>query len=481
MGNTTSRPNFSSSSSGGGGGGDDNDHDVVETPYTTLAAGPNDLHHHHHHHYNKNNNKEQGDVENSNNDNNDDDDDHYTLTSTVLTEEGIHDPTGFWVVCAVILLGDMSRGVFFPSMWPLVEQHLGGSQVTLGYSIASFSFGRILVNPLFGSWSHKYGYTFTLLVACSILWIGTLLYVAVWHMQRWECLIVAQTVLGVGSGTLGVTRAFVADTTAQRLRTQYMAWITAVQYAGFTVTPVIGYALNHVLGNVNLQQQQQQQNNNNNNDNNNNGGGGGGGFFVLNRYTAPAYFMTCVATIVIILLLTLFQNRHRVTIRKDKKKKSQKRAAIDQEASRIVPVIGMTIYDCCIAGCLLLNVATKGSIASFETMGVAVADSHFAESLEQYAGLIVGVSGAVGVVVLLQMGHLTALWTDIQLIVGGMLIMAVGVALWTTLSDDVANNPTWKYVVTIVLIYAVGYPVGHTAVIGLFSKSKYSMLASFSS
>eukprot|EP00978_Attheya_sp_CCMP212_P012488 scaffold31161_cov56-Attheya_sp.AAC.4 len=185
------------------------------------------------------------------NSNPDDNDDHFTVSSSVLTEEGIHDLPGFICVCAVILLGDMSRGVFFPSMWPLVE-HLGGSQVTLGYAIASFSFGRVLVNPLFGSWSHKYGYTFTLTIACSIVWCGTLLYALVWKVGRCKFLIVAQTVLGVGSGTLGVTRAFVADVTAQRLRTKYMAMITAVQYAGFTVTPLIGYAMNHFLGDVNL-------------------------------------------------------------------------------------------------------------------------------------------------------------------------------------------------------------------------------------
>ena len=46
---------------------------------------------------------------------------------------------------------------------------------------------------------------------------------------------------------LGVTRAFVAEVTAQRSRTTYMAWITAVQYGGFTVTPFIGAFFNRVF------------------------------------------------------------------------------------------------------------------------------------------------------------------------------------------------------------------------------------------
>lgn len=175
-----------------------------------------------------------------------------SITESVLTADGIHDLTGFYIVCLVILIGDMSRGVFFPSMWPLVSE-LGGSQVTLGYAVAAFSFGRILVSPLFGSWSVSYGYTKTLLLSCSILFIGTLLYAQVQNVGNTKFLIFAQTILGIGSGTLGVTRAFVADITAQRNRTTYMAWVTAVQYAGFTVTPFVGAIFNKTLENVDVQ------------------------------------------------------------------------------------------------------------------------------------------------------------------------------------------------------------------------------------
>ena len=167
--------------------------------------------------------------------------------SSVLTADGIHDVPGFCVVCLVILIGDMSRGAMFPSMWPLVEK-LGGDSVTLGYAVAAFSFGRILVNPVFGSWSHTWGYTNTLLLSTCLLLFGTFCYTQILNVGRTQFLIVAQTLLGVGSGTLGVTRAFVADVTAKRSRTTYMAWITAVQYGGFTVTPFVGALFNKTLG-----------------------------------------------------------------------------------------------------------------------------------------------------------------------------------------------------------------------------------------
>ena len=128
-----------------------------------------------------------------------------SIVESVMSADGIHDTKGFNVVCLVILIGDMARGCMFPSMWPLVES-LGGTTVTLGYSVAAFSFGRILVSPLFGSWSIKYGYSKTLLCSCSILLLGTLLYAQAQNVGRPQFLILAQVVLGMGSGTLGVTR-----------------------------------------------------------------------------------------------------------------------------------------------------------------------------------------------------------------------------------------------------------------------------------
>jgi MFS family permease len=170
-----------------------------------------------------------------------------SIISSVMTADGIHDIIGFNVVCLVILIGDMSRGVFFPTLWPLVDS-LGGSTVTLGYAVAAFSGGRIVTSPIFGYLSVTLGYTWTLIVSVICLLLGTLTYAQVENVGNPNFLIVAQVILGMGSGTLGVTRAFVADVTAKRNRTTYMALITAVQYAGFTVTPFVGALLTQMFG-----------------------------------------------------------------------------------------------------------------------------------------------------------------------------------------------------------------------------------------
>lgn len=49
--------------------------------------------------------------------------------------------------------------------------------------------------------------------------------------------------------------------------------------------------------------------------------------------------------------------------------------------------------------------------------------------------------------------------------------MAIGILSLTAIDEDGANS-SWRYYLLIFMIYSIGYPIGHTAVIGLFSKSK---------
>lgn len=176
-----------------------------------------------------------------------------------------------------------------------------------------------------------------------------------------------------------------------------------------------------------------------------------------------------VLCIINLVLIAIFF-RDRTRLRTDSgKRKSKKQQSIDDFAMRTTS-IGITVYDACILGCLLLNVSTKGSIASFETLGVAFAASHF--GLESsVSGSIVGTCGTLGVVALLSMGRLAKIMTDIQMIVGGMIVMVISVASLLGLEEgDDGDNPTWRYWLAMILMYSIAYPIGHTAVIGLFSK-----------
>ena len=163
-----------------------------------------------------------------------------TSTATsVMTTAGLADQIGFFIICCVVLIGDMNRGILFPIMWPLVQE-LGGNAVWLGYAVGAFSFGRVITSPLLGQLSIEYGYSKTLVGATSMIVCGSLLFANVIQVGSLYFLIFAQIVLGIGSGTLGVTRAYLAEITATRERTMYIALLTAVQYGGVAITPIFG-------------------------------------------------------------------------------------------------------------------------------------------------------------------------------------------------------------------------------------------------
>lgn len=383
---------------------------------------------------------EDGEIEKTNSQNS-----QFSIASSVMTAEGLADPTGFLIICFVVLIGDMNRGVVFPIMWPLVQE-LGGDAVSLGYAVGAFSFGRIIASPTLGKWSIEHGYSKTLVGSTTTMMIACILFAQVYRVKSIYYLIFTQTLLGVGSATLGVTRAFVAEITATRQRTGYIALLTAVQYGGFTVTPLFGALIMHVLQEKRYQF----------------------GFLIFDQYSAAAYFMALLAGGTLAVLITKFQNRIRT--KPNKKKKSSRTAERDEIADRTM-FMGITVYDAALLGCMLLNVSTKGSIGSFETLGISFAESHFNLQPET-AGFIVSINGFIGVIALLSMSELGKYFTDIQMIVGGMSVCALGIIGFSTLQsfEDGADNATWKYFVGIFMIYGIGYPIGHTAVIGLFSK-----------
>lgn len=369
-----------------------------------------------------------------------------SIASSIMTAEGLADRPGFLIICAVVLIGDMNRGVLFPIMWPLVEE-LGGNTVWLGYAVGAFSFGRIIASPSLGKMSIEKGYSKTLVMSTSIMLIGCLMFAQVVRVQSLLFLLFSQIILGIGSATLGVTRAYVAEITATRQRTTYIAFLTAVQYGGFTVTPIFGALFTYLLYGKSYEF----------------------GFLIFDQYSMAAYFMGMLCIGTLCLLLSCFQSRHR-TKPGPKSKKSSRRLEQDEVANRIT-YCNLTVYNAALLGCMLLNVSTKGSIGSFETMGVSFAETHFGLS-PALAGLIVSCNGVVGVCSLLGMGYLGRFLTDIQMIIGGISVCAIGIISFAPLTsvDMGANNATIHYILGIFMIYGVGYPIGHTAVIGLFSK-----------
>jgi MFS family permease len=148
----------------------------------------------------------------------------------------------FAVVGLVTFVGDCARGILFPALWPLC-QYAGGSRVDLGYLVAVFSIGRLLVSTPVGWIADKYRHRASLIFSSVILVLGALVWGNVLVLGGLPILYVAQFVLGLGTGSLGVTRSYVVEQTEPQKRTHRLSKLSALQYAGFAATPLVGSAL----------------------------------------------------------------------------------------------------------------------------------------------------------------------------------------------------------------------------------------------
>lgn len=388
-------------------------------------------------------------ITNSNGDN----DMHLPISNaddatSLLTIDCIADPTGFFIMCLITMTADIARGVMFPTLWPLMYS-LGGTTVYQGYAVAAFSFGRIISSPILGSWSITIGYKKTLIIAVSILCVGTLCYAQVGNVGSPTFLIFAQALMGVGCGTLACTRSFVADITPTRNRTKYMSWLTAVQYGSFTITPLLGSFFAWIFENENNVIRW--------------------GLLVIDAYTLPAYFMFLLTIFTIFVLIYILKDRKSGPV--SVKKKRQKLDEDDIGATYFYGIC--TIYEFALFGCMFLNSTTRGAISVFETMNVIIADEFFGLSFQD-VGYTVGFCGIAGVISLLSMGQIGKIFTDIQMIMFGCVMIMLGCALFLDLEDEEKNqsgyDQSWRYSLTIFLVYSLGFPIGNTAVIGLFSK-----------
>ena len=339
-------------------------------------------------------------------------------------------------------IADTTRGILFPTLWLNVQQH-GGSKSSQGLAVAAFSFGRIIASPIFGYWCEFYGFR-SVLISCNILiFVGCISY---GHASSIEALILSQLIIGFGSGSLGVTRSYVAEKTNPNKRTVYLAYLTAVQYAGFTVMPLLGSYLSYIGS---------KQNNMKIFD-----------YFEINRFTLPAYIMSTLSLLCIVCILSLFTDVLRFN------SPTSLLAAICPTTETFTHIsCTFTLLDKMAIGLCILNIATKGSIGVFETIGSEYVINHY-QWTSSHIGIVFSFCGACGVILLLLFDIITRNFRDIQLVIYGMILMIISCLLiYFTFNFTYSQE---IFYLSLFLMYGIGYPVGHTALLGMFSKIKHS-------
>ena len=206
-------------------------------------------------------------------------------TEVRATDDDRKGSYSFIIIAICCLIGDSARGLMMPTLWPFVSS-MGGNLIWQGFIVASFSLGRVISSPLFGILADMYGYRWVLIGCNGIIMLGALLYT---QSSTLEALFVSQFVIGIGTGTLGVTRSYVAENSTKQNRTEQMALLTAMQYAGFTVTPLLGSLLAYIGSIYDLEI----------------------GFIIISEYSIAAYVLAFFALILALSLVYIFSEQPR--------------------------------------------------------------------------------------------------------------------------------------------------------------------------
>lgn len=122
---------------------------------------------------------------------------------------------------------------------------------------------------------------------------------------------------------------------------------------------------------------------------------------------------------------------------------------------------------------VFLNFTTRGVVAVYESLGSQLFLGEFGFS-ELVLGAFVTICGILGT---LQLIFFKEFWckyfSDMTLMLGGISIMTLAQCLPSNFGPDESRMP-WQFSTSFLLIYSLGYPLGNSAVLGLFSSLQKS-------
>jgi len=140
------------------------------------------------------------------------------------------------VLIAVGGIDMLGFGMVLPIM-PFYALKLHASPEMIGAIIASFSVVQLLVAPIWGRVSDRYGRRPALLAGL----LGSAAAFAIFGLANAVWLLFASRIIqGAGGGTTGVAQAYVADTVAPGDRARALGWLSSATAVGLIIGPVIG-------------------------------------------------------------------------------------------------------------------------------------------------------------------------------------------------------------------------------------------------
>jgi multidrug resistance protein len=146
---------------------------------------------------------------------------------------------------AILIAASGIDMVGFAMVFPLLPLYARDLQATpeqIGLLMASYSIAQILMAPVWGRVSDRYGRRPALLIGLTAAAIA---YVVFAFADSLWLLLVSRLVQGAGGGTTGVAQAYVADTIQPTDRARALGWLSAASSLGVAIGPVFGSAAAH--------------------------------------------------------------------------------------------------------------------------------------------------------------------------------------------------------------------------------------------
>ena len=151
-----------------------------------------------------------------------------------MTESGTR---GKLLVLFVTAFVDMVGLTMILPLFPFYAKELGASATVIGLLIAAFSLAQLLVAPVWGRFSDRYGRRPAILAG---LLVTAAAYVLFAFAGTLVLLLLSRVIQGVGGGTIGVVQAYVADASPAEGRTKSLGWLSAVTSLGAVAGPAFG-------------------------------------------------------------------------------------------------------------------------------------------------------------------------------------------------------------------------------------------------
>jgi multidrug resistance protein len=144
------------------------------------------------------------------------------------------------LVLFVTAFVDMVGLAMIVPLLPYYAKEFGASATIVGLLISAFSVAQLLVAPVWGRFSDRYGRRPAILAG---LLVTAIAYVIFGLAGSVAALLLSRVVQGLGGGTIGVVQAYVADASPPEERTKSLGWLSAVTSLGAVAGPALGSLL----------------------------------------------------------------------------------------------------------------------------------------------------------------------------------------------------------------------------------------------